>query len=399
MCPLEQRREFILEWRSNRISKSALCDLFGISRQTGYKWARRFARSSKWTSLDEQSRRPHSSPMSTPMRLVKRILSMRRQRPTWGPVPIRAVLRKAYPREPWPSVSTFGAILKRYGLVSPRRRRYRAAPRSRPFSACRNPNDVWCVDFKGQFPTGDGRMCYPLTVMDGASRFLLACVGFHTPSLENVRAVFVELFRQYGLPKAIRSDNGEPFASVSKAAGLTELSAWWARLGIRLERIDPGKPQQNGRLERMHLTLKIETCSPPRRSLGWQQRAFDRFRQRYNHERPHQALGLATPATLYVPSTIPFPTELPQLHYPFGDVHLVKRDGSIRWRRRRFFISQSLAGQTVAVNTIDNRHQQVVFAGIVLGLIDVETPEYGLLRPKFNRRKNRSTQLSAISPV
>lgn len=393
---MEQRRQFVLDWRSHQMSKAALCDLYGISRQTGYKWARRFAAT---RSLAEESRRPKRSPKATPSLMVKRILSVRRQRPTWGPVPLRVQLQEWWPNVKWPAPSTIGAILKRNGMVAPRRRRYRAPPRTRPFASCREPNDIWCVDFKGQFPTSDGRICYPLTVMDAASRYLLACVGFHAPTLSNVRAVFVELFRAYGLPKAIRSDNGEPFASVSKAAGLTQLSAWWARLGIRLERIDPGKPQQNGRHERMHLTLKLEACSPPKRTLGWQQRAFDKFRRVYNHERPHQALELATPASVYTPSSRPYPEELPEPNYPFGEVHRVRRNGTIRWRRRNFFISSSLAGELVAVNQIDHRYQQVVYADVVLGLIDGDYPHYGLMRPKFDLRRKKSTRVSAMSSV
>ena len=381
------------------MSRTALCQLFGISRQTGYKWVRRFECTREWTALEERSRRPHASPSATPTKLVALILSQRRQFPTWGPVPIRKRLQTHWPQLPWPSASTIGAILKRHGMVAARRRRYRVPPRSRPFSACREPNDVWCVDFKGQFRTSDGRLCYPLTVMDAASRYLLACVAFHSPTLENVRAVFVELFRAYGLPKAMRSDNGEPFASVSAAAGLTQLSVWWARLGIRLERIDPGKPQQNGRHERMHLTLKIDTCSPPRRSLGWQQRAFDHFRRIYNDERPHQALDLATPASLYLPSPRRLPEQLAPLQYPFSDCHRVKADGTIRWRRRNLFISSALAGEVVGLNTLDSRYIQVAFANLLLGLIDTQQLGYGLIRPKSDLRRERTTQLSAMSPV
>jgi transposase InsO family protein len=381
------------------MSRTALCQVFGISRQTGYKWVRRFERTKKWTALEERSRRPRVSPSATPMKLVKLILSQRRQFPTWGPVPIRKRLQTHWPRLPWPAASTIGAILKRHGMVAERRRRYRVQPRSRPFSACREPNDVWCVDFKGQFRTGDGRLCYPLTVMDASSRYLLACVAFQAPTLENVRQAFVELFRTHGLPKSLRSDNGEPFASVSAAGGLTQLSVWWTKLGIRLERIDPGKPQQNGRHERMHLTLKIETCSPPRYSLGRQQRAFDRFRRIYNHERPHQALDLATPASLYVPSPRPLPEELAPLHYPFSDCHRVRADGTIRWRKRKLFISSTLAGELIGLNTLDSRYVQVAFASLLLGLIDTHQPEYGLIRPKPDLRREKTTRLSAMSPV
>ena len=397
-CRMDQRGRFLLEWRSGTVSKTALCQLFGISRQTGYKWAKRFAKSLKWTAIEERSRRPRTSPNETPKKLVRLILSQRRQFPTWGPVPILKRLQTHWPQHDWPSASTIGAVLKRNGMVPDRRRRHRVAAGTRPFATCREPNDLWCIDFKGHFPMGDGRLCYPLTVSDSASRFLLACVGFHQPTLDNVRPVLEELFKKFGLPKAIRSDNGEPFASVSAAAGLSQLAVWWTRLGISVERIDPGKPQQNSRHERMHLTLKIDTCSPPRRSLGWQQRAFDRFRRIYNEERPHQALELATPASLYTPSTRRLPDTIPPLHYPFSDVHRVRRDGTIRWRNRKLFISSTLAGELVGLNTLDSRYVQVAFANILLGILDTFHPEFGLIRPKHDKRK-RSTRVSAMSPV
>lgn len=378
------------------MTRIALCLLYGISRQTGYKWVRRAL---KERSYEEHSRRPLNSPNATPKRLVNLILSQKKQFPLWGPVPIRKRLQTFWPQHRWPAVSTIGDILKRNGMVKPRRKRMRFAPRTRPFSACREPNDVWCVDFKGQFAMGDGRLCYPLTVMDAASRYLLACVAFHEPTLDNVREVFVQLFRKHGMPKAIRSDNGEPFASVSAAAGITQLSAWWARLGISLERIDPGKPQQNGRHERMHLTLKQATCSPPRRSLGWQQRAFDTFRAHYNDVRPHQALELVTPSSLYTRSTRAYPDQLAPLHYPFCDVHLVRPDGTIKLNQRRQFISSSLAGELIGLQALDDRYIQVHYANIVLGLINVRDATWGLIRPKVHKRKQLSTKVSAMSPV
>lgn len=393
---MDQRRNFIIEWRSGTIDRSTLCRLFGISRQTGYKWIRRFERTKRLDAVQELSRRPLHSPSATPKKLVRLILSQRRQFPTWGPVPIRKRLQTHWPQHKWPATSTIGDILKRNGLVPERRRRLRLAPQTRPFARCHEPNDLWCIDFKGHFKMGDGRVCYPLTVMDGASRFLLACVGFHSPTLENVRPVFVELFRAFGLPKAIRSDNGEPFAAISAAGGLSQLAVWFTKLGIRVERIDPGKPQQNARHERMHLTLKQHTCSPPRHSLGWQQRAFDKFRRIYNHVRPHRALGLATPASLYVPSERRMPEELPPLFYPFSDCHRVRSDGTIRWRQRKLFISSSLAGEIVGLNTLNTRYIQVAFANVMLGFIDSYQPERGLIRSVPQTKK---TRVSAMSPV
>jgi transposase InsO family protein len=398
---VQQRSEFIVEWNSNKtLSFTALCALFKISRQTGYKWIRRWRDE---RSVEEKSRRPHKQPAATPRKLVTRILSQKRQHPLWGPVPIRARLKTLWPDEPWPAASTIGAILKRHRMVKPRRMRRRTPPRTRPFSHVREANDVWCVDFKGHFTMGNGRKCYPLTVMDAASRYLLACVAMHEPSLVHVERVFVELFRKYGLPKAIRSDNGEPFASTSAAAGFTKLSAWWARLGIRLERIDPGEPQQNGRHERMHLTLKQATCVPPRRSLGWQQRAFDRFRVDYNEVRPHQAIDLDTPNARYASSPRPYPASPPTLEYPLADVHRVRTDGTIHIGQRRQFISTALAGELVGLYPHDERYIEVVYADVTLGLIDMANnninPRSNLVRPRTPHGKRRPTRVSAMSPV
>jgi transposase InsO family protein len=389
---MSQREQFLREWKWNETTRAALCAVFGISRQTGYKWARRYREE---RSSEEKSRRPHSHPKTTPKRQVRLILSQKRQFPLWGPIAIRARLVEHWPHLQWPAPSTIGSILKKHGMVKPRRRRLRVAPRTKPFRACREANDVWCVDFKGQFETRDGRLCYPLTVMDAASRYLLACTALHHPTTANVKQVFVELFTKYGLPKAIRSDNGEPFASVSAAAGLTQLSAWWARLGIHLERIAPGKPQQNGRHERMHLTLKQATCMPPKSTLRWQQHAFDRFRVEYNEVRPHQALALATPSSLYVRSPRPFPSSLPALQYPFAEVHRVASNGTIKLGLRRQYISQSLAGELVGLYVIDERYIEVVYAELVLGLIDMRNgngnPRTNLLRPRTDLRTNRGS--------
>ena len=220
---MSQREQFLSEWIWQPMSRTALCAMFGISRETGYKWARRFKED---RSTEEKSRRPHSHPKTTSKKLVERIVAMKRRFPLWGPLKIRAYLVANSPTTRWPSASTMGAILKRHDLVRARRIRARVPPRTQPFLACREVHDVWCVDFKGHFKTRDGRLCFPLTVMDAASRFLLQCRGMHEPTLEGVRKIFVDLFKKHGLPKAIRSDNGEPFASASAAAGLTQLSAW-----------------------------------------------------------------------------------------------------------------------------------------------------------------------------
>ena len=395
-CQVDQRRQFLSDWFAHKINKSTLCALYGISRQTGYKWVRR---AENERSYEEKSRRPKRSPNATPAKLVRLILSQKRQFPLWGPIPIRKRLQTHWPQHKWPSASTIGSILKRNGMVKPRRKRLRVPPRTRPFSACREPNDVWCVDFKGHFRMRNGKVCYPLTVMDAASRYLLACGGSHAPTLDNVRLVFVELFTKFGLPKAIRSDNGEPFASVSAAAGLTQLSAWWAKLGIKLERIDPGEPQQNGRHERMHGTLKQATCCPPKHSLAWQQRAFDKFRAHYNNERPHQSLDLATPGSLYVPSNRRYAEEPITLDYPFCDVHRVLPDGTIKFNNRKQFISGTLAGELIGLQALDDRYVQVFYAEVLLGVIDALNATWGLIRPKRTKPQQRTTRVSAMSPV
>jgi transposase InsO family protein len=214
-----------------------------------------------------------------------------------------------------PAPSTIGEIFRRHGLLRPRRRRRVALPTTQPFGACTQPNDLWCTDFKGHFPVGDGLRCHPLTISDAMSRFLVRCDGVTSPDEPTVRPIFESAFREFGLPNAMRSDNGPPFASTALGR-LSRLSVWWIRLGIRLERIEPGHPEQNGRHERMHRTLKQETASPPEVNLSRQQRSFDRFRHRYNDERPHEALGQVTPASVYAPSPRPFPNKLPELDYP-----------------------------------------------------------------------------------
>jgi transposase InsO family protein len=396
---MDQKRQFVIEWRSHTVSRTALCRLFGISRQTGYKWVRRFERTLRWEALEDRSRRPHRHPQTTARLLVQRIVDERRRLPLWGPVPLRKRLQGKWPLVAWPAASTIGAILQREGLVLPRARSRGTPPRTQPFAACREPNDVWCIDFKGHFATQDGQRCYPLTVMDATTRYLLACVAFHSPNAASVRSVLERLFRTYGLPKAMRSDNGEPFACVTAPAGLTRLSAWWVKLGIALERIDPGKPQQNGRHERMHLTLKQATCSPPKRSRRGQQRAFDNFRRLYNEHRPHQALKLATPASLYRPSTRVLPPRLPTPLYPFGDTYRVTAAGTIRWRARSLFISAALAGECIGIYALSKRYEEVSFGNVLLGLIDTHYPHIGLIRPRTKRSEKPTSRVSAMSPV
>jgi transposase InsO family protein len=375
------------------MSMAALCRAFGISRQTGYKWLRRYAEVGEFSKLEEHSRRPRSHPATTALTVQRTVISARRQHPHWGPRKLRVWLRRR--GFDVPAASTIGEILKRAGLVKPRRRRRRATPSHQPFAACTAANQVWCIDFKGEFLVGDGSCCWPLTVTDAFTRFILCCSVVASPDTASVRRALVRVFREFGLPSRIRSDNGTPFASTG-CAGLSRLSAWWLKLGIELERIEPGKPQQNGRHERMHLTLKRETATPPAPTLIAQQRRFDRFRQQFNVERPHQALGDITPASLYAPSLRPFPDLLPPFSYPFAETRLVGDDGCIIWgpRRRRLFITTALANELVGVDRVGEHYVQISFGPITLGLLDERQPQRGLIRYRIDHRK-----VSAMYPV
>jgi putative transposase len=393
-CAMRERANFVLIFRGGSMSMAALCRAFGISRQTGYKWLRRYEERGDLGDLENRSRRPHGHPRTTGPSLVNRIVAERRAHPRWGPRKIRVVLRKKFPGLRWPAVSTVGDILKREGLVAARIRRRRVEPSTQPFAECRAPNDLWTVDFKGQFRTSDGAWCYPLTVMDAHSRYLLACIAFVRPSLGKVRKAFRDLFVRYGLPRTIRSDNGEPFASASAPGALSPLSAWWMRLGIRVERIEPGKPQQNGRHERMHLTLKLEATRPACRSARAQQNALDRFRKQYNYERPHESLRMKTPAELYTRSERRMPKNLPQFDYGPSPTYRVDGGGRVRWRGTRWlFLSQALRGQTVAIDWLDARYLSVSYGAMTLGLFDTEEFNRGLIRKKERRK---GIQVSAM---
>ena len=388
---MDQRIQFVLERRSGDVSMAALCRVFGISRQTGYKWLRRFAEVGELAKLTERSRRPKSHPSRTPMKLRRIVVQARRQHPHWGPRKLRAwLMRRAVDA---PAASTIGEILKDAGLVAPRRRRRRATPSTQPFGECTAPNQVWCIDFKGEFRTGDGQWCIPLTVTDAFSRFILCCVAVAAPDTATVRRILTRLFRELGLPAAFRSDNGPPFASTG-AAGLSRLSAWWLRLGIRHERIEPGKPQQNGRHERMHLTLRLETATPPAPTIAAQQRRFDRFCNTFNHDRPHEALDNATPASIYTPSLKRMPPLVPAFTYPFCETRLVSEDGTVQWGRGRLFITSALANEVVGIHRISERYCEILFGPMTIGILDERQRHRGLIRYRIDHRK-----VSAMYPV
>jgi putative transposase len=328
--PMDQRTQFIADHLRQRYSMAELCEQYGISRKTGYKWIERYVERGP-EGLQERSRRPGSSPNETPTEVVQALLEQRRRHPSWGGKKLLTVLAQRHPNWSLPHRSTACDILNRHGMVPKQRRRRAIGHPGQPSSSILAPNDLWCADFKGQFKTGDGIYCYPLTVTDGYSRFLLQCQGLSSTRVAEAEPVFTRLFKQYGLPLRIRTDNGVPFAT-NTLARLSSLSAWWVRLGVMPELIEPGKPQQNGRHERMHRTLKAETTRPAAATLRAQQRKFNHFRHEFNTERPHEALEMRTPAACYQPSFRPMPDRLPPLVYPDRfEVRYVSYNGGIRW--------------------------------------------------------------------
>jgi putative transposase len=364
--PMDQKTPFIADYLRDRLSITELCQLYHISRKTGYKWIDRYLKYGP-AGLDERSRRPNACPRRTPDAVVAAIIEARRHHPTWGAKKLLAILTKHHPQWPWPARSTVCEILSRNGLVPRKRRRRLIGHPGKPATSMSAPNQLWTADFKGHFKTGNGRYCYPLTVADGYSRFLLACQALPSTAVHEAKPVFTRVFQEFGLPSRIRTDNGVPFATNSLAR-LSQLSAWWVRLGILPEFIQPGHPQQNGRHERMHRTLKAETTRPPAANRRAQQQRFNRFREEFNHQRPHEALDMQTPAALYEPSPRPMPSKLPPLEYPDRfEVRYVSANGGIRWNRRWVNVSIACAGEYVGLEEIDDGVWNVYFGPLKLG--------------------------------
>ena len=364
--PMDQKTQFIADYLRDRLSMTELCEFYGVSRKTGYKWIDRYLTHGP-QGLEARSRRPSNSPRQTPDDVVAAILEARQRHPSWGAKKLVSILSTRNPRWPWPARSTVCDILSRNGLVPKKRQRRAIGHPGKPISHIGAPNDMWSADFKGHFKTGDGRYCYPLTIADGYSRFLLSCQALSSTSVAEAKPVFTRGFKEFGLPKRIRTDHGVPFAT-NTLARLSQLSAWWVRLGILPEFIEPGKPQQNGRHERMHRTLKAETTRPPAANLRAQQRKFNRFREEFNHQRPHEALDMQTPAALYEPSPRPMPAKLPPLEYPDRfEVRYVSANGGIRWNRRWVNVSITCAGEYVGLEEIDDGVWNVDFGPLKLG--------------------------------
>lgn len=399
----DERLRFVLECLREEDSMAAICRRHGICRRVGYKWLARYKEHGR-DGLADQSRAPHAHPNQVEAELERRILSVRAEHPTWGPRKLLAALARAMrdggedPAADLPAASTVGQMLRRAGLVVPPRRRHRSAwaPPGPAVAAATaggaGPNRLWCADFKGWFRTGDGSRCDPLTISDAFSRYLLRCRIVERLSTLEARGLFEAAFREFGLPEAIRTDNGSPFATTGPL-GLSRLSVWWLRLGVAHRRIDPGRPEQNGSHERMHLTLKREAATPPCRSPRSQQARFGAWVTEYNEQRPHEGLpGMATPASLYAPSPRAYPARLAEVEYPADCLRRRIDTGKFNWHDRKVFLSHALEGETIGLRPLAadaaeaaaaDRYWRVCFASLELGVFDANRGR--LLRPRERR--------------
>ncbi len=367
--PMEQRERFIHDHRVALYTMVELCARYGISRKTGYKWLARFEAGGR-PGLQERSRAPHTCPHRIADAVAALLCTARRQHPSWGPAKLLAWLRPRHPDVGWPAISTAGDLLARRGLVTHRRRRRHYQHPGVVPATTTQPNDLWTADFKGHFRTRDGLYCYPLTIADQHTRYLLACHGLLSTQGVGVRPVFERLFREDGLPRAIRTDNGVPFATTG-IHGLSQLNVWWLRLGIQHQRILPAHPQQNGAHERMHQTLTGEAIRPPRANLALQQRAFNAFRRLPNDERPHEALHGRTPASRYCPSRRAYTGTLPPIEYPgHFIVKRVTNAGTVRLKKRLVFIANSLKQLPIGLEEVADGIWSIYFCAVLLGRID-----------------------------
>lgn len=366
---MDQRLQFIADYQREVFTVVELADRYEISRKTAYKWIDRYADGGP-AALGDRSRRPKGCPHQTAGEIVDAVLGLRRRHPTWGPKKLRHVLTKREPAVTWPARSTIADLLRRHDLIPVARRRPPPAHPGRPDTAMAAPNDTWTADFKGHFKTRNALYCYPLTVVDGCSRYLLGCQGLRSTEIVLAKPVFLHLFQEFGLPNRMRTDNGVPFATTALGR-LSTLSVWWIRLGIVPELIEPASPQQNGRHERMHRTLKAETTRPPAANLQAQQVRFNQFRREYNEARPHEALDQDTPASRYQPSRRALPTRLPSIEYPgHFEVRLVSRNSGIRWKKHWVCVTHTLAGEYVGLEEVDDGLWDVYFGPVKLGRMD-----------------------------
>lgn len=366
---MEEKLRFIYDYERDEQTMTELCCRYGIARETGYVWLRRYQQIGV-AGLVELDRAAARHPNQTPPAIEAAVLELRQAHMGWGPRKLKRVLERDEPGRSWPAASTIGAVLKREGLVVARKKRRQTAPYSEPLAHADGPNRVWCADFKGWFRTRDGARIDPLTISDAYSRYLLRCQAVEKTDTERVRAIFEAAFREHGMPVAIRTDNGAPFASTA-IAGLSRLAVWWIKLGILPERIEAGHPEQNGRHERMHRTLKQEVAMPPAADRRAQQRALDRFREEYNEVRPHEGLAMQTPASVYAPSPREFPVRVLEPEYPATMlVRSVHAHGHFRWKQHDVGLSQVLWGERVGLLPLDDRWYTIYFAQIPLARFD-----------------------------
>lgn len=395
ISPMDQRMQFITEYHSGLFTMTELAEQYTITPKTGYKWLARYDAEGVMGLLD-RSRRPHHSPLATDPALVDALVALRKRHPHWGAKKLLVVAARGNPHAAWPSRSTVCALLQARGLVAPPRRRAPClvGPPS-PLMPITKPNDTWTTDFKGEFLTGDGAYCYPLTLRDGFSRFVLRCDALVSRTYAATRQRFERAFAEYGLPDRIRSDNGGPFASTGLGR-LSRLAVWWIRLGIVPERIALGHPEQNGSHEQFHSVLKAATARPPAAHAAAQQRRFVRFCVEYNHERPHEALRNDVPASHYHASPRALPAALPPLEYPgHVEVRRVSAVGTISWRNRPLFVSEALAGEPVGFEEVDDGIWTVYLATVPLGRFDERQCS---IRPIAPLTEGRSASSAGSAP-
>lgn len=366
---MEEKLRFIMEYEQRERTMTELCQRYQIARETGYVWVRRY-REIGLEGLLEQSRARRRHENQTSEEIERMVLELRQAHMRWGPRKLKRVLENNEPGRVWPAASTIGAVLKRAGVVVGRRKRHKTPPYSEPLAHADGPNRLWCADFKGWFRTRDGERIDPLTISDAHSRYLLRCQGVEKIDTARVQGIFEAAFREHGMPQAIRTDNGAPFASRA-LAGLSRLAVWWMKLGIVPERIEAGHPEQNGRHERMHRTLKQEVTQPPAANRREQQRVMDRFREEYNQVRPHEALGMKTPAAIYHSSPREYPARVPDPEYPETMlVRSVKHQGQFRWKKHDVFLSEVLWSERIGLLPEDDRWFTIYFAQFPIGRFD-----------------------------
>jgi transposase InsO family protein len=371
--PLREQQKFVTAWMGETETPFLeLCQRYGISRKSGYKRVSRF-KELGLEGVGDLARSPRTHPNQTPAGIVEMLVNTKHQHMTYGPRKLLVVINREHPELVLPAPSTASKILKEHGLVRSRRCTRKSAPWAAPFSNTHQPNDTWCADFKGWFRTSDQVRINPLTITDSASRYLIACTALKRPTFEQVQPVFELAFREFGLPHAMRTDNGPPFSTIS-LGGLSKLSIWWIKLGITPERIRPGHPEENGRHERMHRTLKDAVASPPKSSFRAQQKAFNWFIDDYNEVRPHEALGQKTPASTYFTSSRNYPNRIDQPEYADNvTIRRVRTNGEIRWKGSLVFISQALVGEPIGLKQITERTWAIYYGPLDIGILDETT--------------------------